>query len=53
MENLPQFSANCRDIESLVLEIISQKTRATTVRVPYRSPNGHFEHFENFLRNIF
>ena len=43
------ISTNCRDIESLKLEIISEKTRNTIVSVLYRPPNGHLEHFENFL----
>ena len=47
------LSTNCRDIESLTLEIISEKTRNTIVSVLYRPPNGHFEHFENFLTNFF
>ena len=45
----PDLSTNCGDIESL----ISKKTRNTTVSVLYRPPNGHFEHFENFLTNFF
>ena len=47
------ISTNCRDIESLKLEIISEKTRNTIVSVLYRPPNGHLEHFENFLTNFF
>ena len=47
------LSTNYRDIESLTLEIISEKTRNTIVSVLYRPPNGHFEHFENFLTNFF
>ena len=49
----PDLSTNCGDIESLTLEIISEKTRNTIVSVLYRPPNGHFEHFENFLTNFF
>ena len=47
------LSTNYGDIESLTLEIISEKTRNTIVSVLYRPPNGHFEHFENFLTNFF
>ena len=49
----PDLSKNCGDIESLTKEIISEKTRNTIVSVLYRPPNGHFEHFENFLTNFF
>ena len=41
------LSTNCRDIESLTLEIISEKTHNTIVSVLYRPPNGHLEPFEN------
>ena len=47
------LSTNCRDIGSLTLEIISEKIRNTIISVLYRPPNGHFEHFENFLTNFF
>ena len=49
----PDLSANCGDIESLTLEITSEKTRNTIISVVYRPPNGHFEQFENFLTNLF
>ena len=49
----PDLSTSCGNIESLTLEIISEKTRNTIVSVLYRPPNGHFEHFENFLTNFF
>ena len=49
----PGLSTNCRDIESLTLEIIYEKTHNAIVRVLYRPPNAHFEHFENFLTNFF
>ena len=51
--SVPHFSTKCREIESLALEIIYQKRRATIVSVPYRSPNGHFEHFEKFTKKHF
>ena len=50
-KNKPDLSTNCGDIESLALEIISEKTRNTIVSVLYRPPNGHFEHSENLLTN--
>ena len=49
----PDLSTNCGDIESLALELISQKTCKTIVGVLYRPPNGHFQHFKNFLTNFF
>ena len=49
----PDLSSNFGYIESLTLKIISEKTRNTIVSVLYSPPNGHFEHFENFLRNFF
>ena len=49
----PDLSTSCGNIESLTLEIISEKTCNTIVSVLYRPPNGHFEHFENFLTNFF
>ena len=48
-----ELSTNCRNIELLALKIISEKTRNTIVDVQYRPSNGHFEHFENFLTNVF
>ena len=41
---------NCRDIESLTLEIISEETRNTIVSVSCRPPYGHLEHVENFFQ---
>ena len=49
----PGLSTNCRDIESLTLEIIYEKTHNAIASVSYRPPNGNFEHFENFLTNFF
>ena len=49
----PDVSTNSGNIESLTLVIISDKTRKTTVSVLYRPPNGHIEHFENFVTNSF
>ena len=47
------LSTNCEDIESLTIEIISEKTRNIIVSVLYRPPNGRFKHFEIFLANFF
>ena len=44
---------NCRDIESLTLEITSEETHNTIVSVLCRPLYGHLEHFENFLTKIF
>ena len=44
----PDLSINCDDIESLILEIISDNMQNTLVNVPYRPPNGQFETFESF-----
>ena len=49
----PDLSTSCGDIESLALEIISEKTRNTIVSVLYRLPNGHFKHFEKTFTNFF
>ena len=49
----PALSINCVDIESLTLEIISEKTRNTIVSVLYRRPYSRSEYFENFLTNFF
>ena len=48
-----ELFTNCGDIESLALEIISEKTCNTVVSVLYRPSNGHFEHFENYLTKFF
>ena len=49
----PDLSFNCEDIESLTLEIISEKARNTAVSDLYRPPNGNSKHFENFSKNFF
>ena len=40
-------------MESIKLEIISEKTRNTIVSVLFRPPNGHSKQFENFLTKLF
>ena len=49
----PDLSINNNDIESLTIEIVSNKKRNTLINALYRSPNGQLESFENFLNNIF
>ena len=47
------FSFNNKDIESLMLEILSDKTSNVLVCVLYRPPVGQYEQFENFLTTFF
>ena len=47
------FFARKKNKWNYTLEIISEKTHNTIVSVLYRPPNGHFEHFENFLTKFF
>ena len=42
-----------KDIESLTLEILFDKTRNVLVNVLYRPPAGQYEQFENFLTTFF
>ena len=42
------LSINNKDIESLTLEILSDKTRDVLVNVLYRPPVGQYQQFENF-----
>ena len=44
----PDLSINNNDIESLTLEILSNKKRNTLINALYRPPNGQIEPFENF-----
>ena len=48
----PNLSIN-NDIESLTIEILSDKRRNTLINALYRLPNGQIESFENCLNNIF
>ena len=48
----PDLSTNCRDIDSVTLEIISEKKRNIIVSVLYKPPNGHLDHFEKILANF-
>ena len=49
----PDLAINNKDIESLTLEILSDKTRNVLVNVLYRPPAGQYEQFENFLTTYF
>ena len=46
-------SINSKDVESVTLEIVSERVRNSTVNILYRPRNGHFEPFKNFLRTFF
>ena len=48
----PDLSININDIESLTIEILSNKKRNTLINVLYRPPHGQIEPFEKFLSNI-
>ena len=45
----PDLSIISKDIETLTLEILSDKTRNILVNVLYRPPVGQYKQFENFL----
>ena len=47
------LSINNNDIESLSIEILSNKKRNTLIKALYRPPNGQIEPFENFLNKVF
>ena len=47
------LSINNKDIDSISVEISSNKKRNTLVNILYRPPNGKIEPFENFLNNVF
>ena len=49
----PDFSIISKDIETLTLEILSDKTRNILANVLYRPPLGQYEQFENFLTTFF
>ena len=42
------LSINNNDIESLTMEILSNRKRNTLINALYRPPNGQIEPFENF-----
>ena len=49
----PDLSINNNDIESVNIEILSDKKRNILINSLYRPPNSQIESFENFLNNIF
>ena len=44
---------NCKDVESLGVELLNNKKKNTLFNVLYRPPNGKIEIFENFLKHLF
>ena len=49
----PDLSIISKDIETLTLEILSDKTRNILVNVLCRFPVGQYKQFENFLTTFF
>ena len=49
----PNLGINNNDIESLTIEVLSNKERNTLINALYRPPKGQIEPFENFLNKIF
>ena len=47
------LSINCKDAESLGVELLHDKKKNTLFNVLYRPPNGQIETFENFWRHLF
>ena len=47
------ISINNKDIESLMLEILSDKIHSVLVNVLYKPPAGQYEQLENFLTTFF
>ena len=47
------LSVNNKDIETISVEISSNKKRNTLVNMLYRPPNGEIKHFDIFLNNVF
>ena len=44
---------NCKDIESVSVELLHEKKRSNLFNVVYRPPNGKIEPLENFFKNLF
>ena len=44
--------ANNENIQSLFIEIVSEKTKNIVIGTIYRPPNSHFNDFENNLKTI-
>ena len=47
------LTINCKDVESLSVEFITNLVRNTLFDVLYRPPNGHIDPFESFVKDIF
>ena len=47
------LSINCKDVESLCVEILFENKCNTLINILYRPPNGQIELFEKFLRYVF
>ena len=47
------LSINCKDVESLCIELLFKNKRNTLINVLYRPPNGQIESFEKCLKNVF
>ena len=47
------LSINCKDVESLCIELLFENKRNTLINFLYRPPNGQTESFEKNLKNIF
>ena len=47
------LSINCKDVESLCIELLFENKRNTLIYVLYRPYNGQTESFEKFLKNVF
>ena len=50
---MSDLSVNNKDIESISVEISSNKKQNILVNILYRPPNGEIEPFEIFLNNVF
>ena len=47
------FRINCKDTESISMELLHEKRRNTLFKAVYRPPNNKIEPFENFLKILF
>ena len=47
------LSVNCKDIESIGVQLLHKKKKNTLFNVAYRPPNCKIEPFENFLKILF
>ena len=47
------LSINCKDVESLCIELLFENKRNTLISFLYRPPNGQTEPFEKIFKNVF